>query len=55
MKEQFACTDHLVEEGRAFFDKENLGRLKGIPLQEDSARLVRSSRWDCDKAAARER
>lgn len=55
LEEQFACAEYLVEEGRAFFDTENLERLKSIPLPEDSVRLVRSLRWDCDKAAAKRR
>jgi hypothetical protein len=55
LEEQFACAEYLVEEGRAFFDTENLERLKSIPLPEDSARLVRSLHWDCDKAAAKRR
>ncbi len=55
LEDQFACVAYLVEEGRAFFDTENLERLKNIPLPESSARLVRSSRWDCDKAAVKRR
>ncbi len=55
LEDQFACAEYLVAEGRAFFDTENLERLKSIPLPEESARLVRSLRWDCDKAAAKRR
>ena len=55
LEDQFACAAYLVEEGRAFFDTENLERLKSIQLPKDSARRVRSSRWDCDKAAAKRR
>lgn len=53
LEKQFTRAEYLVEEGRAFFDTENLKRLKSIPLPEVSARLVRSLRWDCDKAAAK--
>ncbi|GMQ87503.1 MAG: hypothetical protein BMS9Abin08_0707 [Gammaproteobacteria bacterium] len=55
LEEQFACAEYLVEEGQAFFDVENLERPKSIPLPEVSARLVRSLRRDCDKAAAKRR
>lgn len=55
LEDQFACAAYLVEEGRTFFDTENLERLKSIPLPEGSARRVRSLRWDCDKAAAKRR
>ena len=30
LEEQFACAEWLVEEGRAFFDTENLQRLKSL-------------------------
>ena len=55
LEEQFACADYLVAEGRAFFDRENLERLKCIPLPEVSARRVRSLHWDVGKAAAKRR
>ena len=55
LEEQFAFVEYLLEQGRAFFETENLERLKSIPLPEDSARLVRSLRWDRNKAAAKGR
>ncbi len=55
LDEQFACADYLVAEGRAFFDTENLERLKSIPLPEVSARRVRSLHWDVGKATAKRR
>jgi hypothetical protein len=45
LEEQFACAEHLVEEGKAFFDRENLERLKSIPLSEQSTRFMRSVHW----------
>ena len=48
LEEQFACAEHLVEEGRAFFDTENLQRLKSIPLSEATARFMQSVRWKGD-------
>jgi len=48
LEEQFACVEYLVEEGRVFFDTENLERLKRIPLSEESARFMRSVRWKGD-------
>ena len=48
LEEQFACAEHLVEEGRAFFDTENLQRLKSVPLSEVSTRFVQSVRWKGD-------
>ncbi len=48
LEEQFACAEHLVEEGRAFFDTENLERLKSIPLSEASTRFMQSVRWKGD-------
>lgn len=51
LEEQFACAEFLVEEGRAFFDAENLERLKSIPLSEVSTRFVKSLNWDVNKAA----
>ncbi len=48
LEEQFACVEQLVEEGRAFFDKENLQRLKSIPLSEVSTRFMQSVRWKGD-------
>ena len=50
LEEQFACAEHLVEEGRAFFDTENLQRLKSIPLSDVSTRLMQSVRWKGDSA-----
>ncbi len=55
LEEQFSCVDYLVAEGRAFFDTENLERLKSIPLPEVSARRVQSLRWDVGKAAVKRR
>ena len=46
LEEQFACAGHLVEEGKAFFDRENLERLKSIPLSEQSTRFMRSVHWN---------
>jgi hypothetical protein len=46
LEEQFACAEHLVEEGKAFFDRENLERLKSIPLSEQSTRFMRSVHWN---------
>ncbi|MCF6261389.1 MAG: hypothetical protein L3J98_14710 [Gammaproteobacteria bacterium] len=51
LEEQFTCAELLVEEGRAFFDAENLERLKSIPLSEVSTRFVKSLNWDVNKAA----
>ena len=48
LEDQFACAERLVEEGRAFFDKENLQRLKSIPLSEVSTRFMQSVRWKGD-------
>lgn len=45
LEAQFACAEQLVEEGRAFFDPENLERLKSLPLSEESARFMRSVQW----------
>jgi len=42
---QFACAKQLFEEGRSFFNPENLERLKNLPLSEDSARFMRSIQW----------
>jgi len=55
LEEQFVCVEHLIAEGRAFFDRENLERIKSIPLPEASARRVKSLRWDADKAAAKQK
>ncbi len=51
LEEQFTCAEYLVEEGRAFFDTENLERLKSIPLSAVSTRFVKSLNWDVNKAA----
>jgi hypothetical protein len=48
LEDQFACAEQLVEEGRAFFDKENLQRLKSIPLSKVSTRFMQSVRWKGD-------
>ena len=48
LEEQFACAEHLVEEGWIFFDTENLQRLKSIPLSEVSTRFMQSVRWKGD-------
>ena len=48
LEDQFTCAERLVEEGRAFFDKENLQRLKSIPLSEVSTRFMQSVRWQGD-------
>jgi hypothetical protein len=48
LEAQFSCTEHLVEEGWAFFDTENLQRLKSIPLSEVSTRFMQSVRWKGD-------
>ena len=48
LEEQFACAEHLVEEGQAFFDTENLQRLKSIPLSDVSTRFIQSVRWKGD-------
>lgn len=53
LEEQFACAEYLVEEGRKFFTKENLERLISIPLSDDSARLILSLQWNCDKSMAK--
>jgi len=45
---QFACAEDLVEEGQAFFDAENLERLKSIPLSKVSTRFMQSVRWKGD-------
>lgn len=50
LDEQFACVEDLLKEGQAFFNKWNLERLKSIPLAEKSARLVRTSSWNINKA-----
>jgi hypothetical protein len=48
LEDQFTCAERLVEEGRAFFEKENLQRLKQIPLSEVSTRFMQSVRWKGD-------
>jgi len=48
LEEQFACAEQLVEEGRAFFDTDNLQRLLSIPLTDVSTRFMRSVRWKGD-------
>jgi hypothetical protein len=50
LEEQFTYAEHLVEEGRAFFNVENFERLNSIPLSEKSAHITRSLRWDYKKA-----
>ncbi len=48
LEDQFTCAEHLVDEGRAFFDTEILQRLKSIPLSEVSTRFMQSVRWKGD-------
>jgi hypothetical protein len=48
LEDQFTCAERLVGEGRAFFDKENLQRLKSIPPSEVSTRFMQSVRWKGD-------
>ena len=55
LEEQFACAEHLVEEGRAFFDTENLQRPKSIPLSDVSTRFVQSVRWKGDSVITKPR
>lgn len=55
LEEQFAFVEYLLEQGRAFFEAENLKRLKSIPLPEECARLVRSLRWNPNKAETKGR
>ncbi len=49
LENQFDCAEYLIEEGRAFFNTVNLERLKSIPLSEESGRLTRFLRWECNK------
>ncbi len=51
---QFAYAEDLVEEGRAFFDAENLDRLKSIPLSDASAQFIRSVRWNNDRIVSKQ-
>ncbi|GMQ87482.1 MAG: hypothetical protein BMS9Abin08_0686 [Gammaproteobacteria bacterium] len=53
LEAQFACAEQLVEEGRAFFDPENLERLKSLPLSEESVRLMRSVQWSSAMAVSK--
>jgi len=53
LDEQFASAEYLVKEGQAFFDSNNLERLKSIPLTKSSAGLVRSLQWSCAKGMAK--
>jgi hypothetical protein len=55
LEEQFACAEHLVEEGRAFFDTENLQRLESIPLSDVSTRFMQSVRWKGDSVITKQR
>ena len=50
LDEQFAGAEYLVEEGRAFFETENLERLKSLPLSEVSTRFMRSVDWKVERA-----
>ena len=50
LDEQFSHIEDLLKEGQVFFDKWNLEKLKSIPLPKDSARLVRGSSWNVNKA-----
>ncbi len=49
LEEQFTRAEHLVEEGRAFFEAENLERLKSIRLSEQSAPFMQSVQWKGDR------
>ncbi|HJL53807.1 MAG TPA: hypothetical protein QF695_14400 [Arenicellales bacterium] len=49
LAEQFVDAKCLIEQGQAFFDSKNLERVKGIPLSDYLARLVRSLQWSSDK------
>ncbi|MEN8250119.1 MAG: hypothetical protein ABFS32_14395 [Bacteroidota bacterium] len=49
LEQQFTFAENLTKEGRAFFDLENLERLKSIPLSEVAASQVRSLNWDSSK------
>ena len=42
LEDQFARVEQLVKEGQAFFDSENMARLKSIPLLEPGPCRVRS-------------
>ena len=53
LEEQFACAEYLVEDERAFFDIENLRRLKSIPLSDVSTRFMQSVRWKGDSVITR--
>jgi hypothetical protein len=53
LDDQFARAEQLIKEGQAFFNSDNLERLKSIPLPEKSARLTRSIRWDYNKSKAK--
>ncbi|GMQ88132.1 MAG: hypothetical protein BMS9Abin08_1357 [Gammaproteobacteria bacterium] len=46
LEAQFACAKQLVDEGRVFFNPENLERLKSLPLSEESTRFMRSVHWN---------
>ncbi len=48
LEAQFTRVEYLIGEGRTFFTKVNLERLKSIPLPEVSARLVQSLCWNID-------
>jgi hypothetical protein len=50
LEEQFSHIEDLLKEGQIFFDKWNLEKLKSIPLSKDTARLVRTSSWNVNKA-----
>ena len=50
LDDQFSHIENLLKEGQDFFDKWNLEKLKSIPLTKDSARLVRTSSWNVNKA-----
>lgn len=53
LDDQFVRAEQLIEEGRAFFKKENLERLTSIPLPEKSARRTRSIHWNYDTSTAK--
>jgi len=53
LEEWFFQAENLIEEGRLFFERKNMERLKNTPLSKKSARLLRSLRWDCENATVK--
>ncbi len=53
LEEQFVHCEYLVEEGRFFFNSKNLERLNYIPLSDKNADIIRSLRWDYEKATSK--